>query len=207
MEKTGEGVRPKRPSAETNPHVDVVKLLRETEEKASDESFRNQFPLLPGGSPEKNSIKNAGRAMGEMLELLRGVGVIDEMIRLEIGISFGPFSVSARPEDNQDDIDFWKKQGTAAPPVITFEFGPEKFSQKGTDREPLYWFEIEKMLENPKTSNKVRRIVGALSFLSPRDIAKAFREQIEEARHRKKHPTKKVSWVNVPIRDLIRGHR
>lgn len=182
-ETTGEGIRPTR-SEEIRPDVSVVEWLKDAERKESTERFNSRtrsWREVKG----VDSIKRASmRAVDKVGELLRHHGVVDEMVKLGVRVDLGNFSVSARQEDDQEKINFWKEIGrgrsVVIPPVITVKVGPEEFSQRGVFETNVYPRELEKMLNKSESRKDVWAAVGGLGNLTPRDIARAFRKSIQD---------------------------
>lgn len=181
MGETGEGIRPTK-SAEIKPDFHIAELLRGAEKKASTESFKNRMRSWPEVKGVDSIKRASGMAVDKVGELF-GNGVVDEMAKLGVRVDLGKFSVSARPEDDEAKINFWKKidQFRHPPQVITVRVGPEEFEQRGAvDLSVSYRRELEKMLNKPEGRKEVWAAVENLSNLTPRGIARAFRKSIED---------------------------
>lgn len=180
MGETGEGIRPTK-SPEIKPNVGVVELLRGAEKKASTRRFKDRIKPL-SEAKGADSIKGAsGMAVDQVSELLHGQGVVDEMVKLGVRVDLGNFSVSARSEDDEEKISFWKSinKFKRPPLVITVRVGPEEFEQRGVGISALYRRELGKMLDRPESRKDVWAAVEGLGNLTPRDIARGFRKSIE----------------------------
>lgn len=217
MEGTREGVNPRVPEEITRSDS-VVRVLREAEGKADARKyirdlrdiFRNKPPLF---------MKHAVGIVVEQVEnSLNLPGVSDEMLRLGIAVSVGSASVSVKPETDEEEIEYWKKQGQLSfmPPAAVIVLGPAQIvarkprhsgggfswnggSISGSDK-------IDNLLNQSESSEEKRKVVEAvqgLVNLSPRDILSAFRRSIEKKDREDKKQLKKEQ--NYELMALRRG--
>lgn len=188
MPEIREGVPPTRPSVEISPDVGIVALLKSAEEKAS----TRKFIEISGdvASTANMAIREVGNLLGMGTDVRTGTVVVDEMVKLGVEVKLGGFSISARADD-KEKVEAWKQKGVKAPPVLTIKIGSEEFTQRDSSVNAesmrngeyvvraLRASEAKGFIAKLKAKRDVRTALEGLSNLSPKDIAKVLREQIE----------------------------